>query len=554
MWIGEQEHRGGTRRRVVAAAFFATLLGWIVFSPASAIAATCESLSTLALVDTTITLAQSVAAGAFTLPAGAFPGPAQAQAERGFKNLPAFCRVTATARPSQDSEIKIEVWMPASGWNGKFLGVGNGGWAGTINYAGLAQGLRSGYATASTDTGHSGNGGDASFALGHPEKLIDLGYRSVHVMTVQAKAIVSGFYGNGPRVSYWNGCSTGGKQGLTEAQRFPDDYNGIVAGAPANYWTHLMFGAMWPAEATLKDPASYIPPSKYPLIHKAVLDACDALDGLADGILDDPTRCHFDPKALECKGADSPDCLTSPQVEAARRIYSGPTNPRSGKQIFPGLEPGSEPGWRAEAGGPEPMGIPLNYFRYVLFKDPKWDFRTLNFASDVDSADKLDHGTLNAIDPHLKAFQARGGKLIIYHGWNDPLIAPLNTVNYYQSVQAAMGGADKTKDFVRLFMAPGMGHCGGGPGPDTFDKLAPLEQWVEHGLAPDKIVASHSTNGAVDMTRPLCPYPEVARWNRVGSTTDAANFVCTEDNHPKARDTGQGVRDRREQRGTIRSQ
>jgi len=529
----EQNGRSCTRNGIALIASVAALLWTVAFDPVPAIGASCESLTTLALPDTTITLAQSVAAGAFTPPGGLFPGPAPAQVERALKSLPAFCQVAATLKPSQDSEIKIEVWMPASGWNGKFLGVGNGGWAGRINYQGLIQGLRSGYATASTDTGHSGNGGDASFALGHPEKLIDLGYRSVHVMTIQAKAIVAAFYGNGPQFSYWNGCSTGGKQGLTEAQRFPDDYNGIVAGAPANYWTHLMFGTMWPAEATLKDAASYIPPSKYPLIHKAALEACDALDGITDGILNDPTRCHFDPKALECKAADGPSCLTAAQVEAARKIYAGPTNPRAGKQVFPGLEPGSELGWRGVAGGPEPMGIPLSYFRNVLFKDPKWDFRTLNFDKDVARADKLDHGTLTAIDPHLKGFKAHGGKLIIYHGWNDPAITPLNTVNYYTSVLRAMGGPDKTKDFVRLFMVPGMGHCGGGPGPDTFDKVGPLEQWVEHGVAPEKIVASHSTNGAVDMTRPLCPYPQVARWNGIGSTNDAANFVCVDESHTK---------------------
>ncbi len=541
---GDESRCGRARRRIADVACFAALLGAILFVRARAFAASCEGLSSLALPDTTITLAQSVTAGAFNLPAGTFPGPTPAQAERAFKNLPAFCQVAATLKPSQDSEIKIEVWMPASGWNGKFLGVGNGGWAGSINYAGLAQGLARAYATVSTDTGHSGNGGDASFALGHPEKLVDLGYRAVHVMTIQAKAIAAAFYGNGPRFSYWNGCSTGGKQGLTEAERFPDDYNGIVAGAPANYWTHLMFSAIWPAEATLKDPASYIPPSKYPLIHKAALEACDALDGITDGILNDPLRCHFDPKSLECKGADGPSCLTAAQVEAARKIYAGPTNPRTGKQVFPGLEPGSELGWRAEAGGPEPMSIPLSYFRYVLFKDPKWDFRTLNFDRDVARADKLDRGTLNAIDPRLKAFQAHGGKLMMYHGWDDPLIAPLNSVNYYLSILAAMGGPEKTKGFVRLFMVPGMGHCGGGPGPDTFD--TPIDQWVEHGVAPEKIIASHSANGGVDMTRPLCPYPQVARWNGVGSATDAANFVCVDEDHSKASGPRKGLRKGRE--------
>lgn len=491
-------------------------------------AGSCESLSHLALPRATVTLAQSIAQGAFTLPPG-IPFRGQPPA---LKNLPAFCRVAAVLKPSKDSDIKIEVWMPASGWNGRFLGMGNGGWAGQINYPGLIEGIAQGFATASTDTGHTGNGGDASFALGHPAKLIDLGYRSVHEMTVRAKAIVAAFYGSAARLSYWNGCSTGGKQGLTEAQRFPNDYNGISEGNPANYWTHLMFGAIWPAEVTLKDSASYIPPSKYPLLHRAALDACDALDGVVDGIINDPTRCHFDPKVLECKGAETALCLTAPQVEAARKIYAGPKDPRTGRQIFPGLEPGSELGWRVEAGGPEPMGIPLSYFQYVLFKDPAWDFRSLNFDRDVALADRLDHRTLNAIDPHLQAFKARGGKLLMIHGWSDPLIAPLNSVNYYESVVAAMGGVQQTRTFARLFMVPGMMHCGGGPGPDAFDRLAVLEQWVERGVAPDQIVATHLTNGRADMTRPLCPYPSVARWKGSGNTNDAANFVCVTEEKP----------------------
>jgi feruloyl esterase len=418
--------------------------------------------------------------------------------------------------------------MPASAWNGKFLGVGNGGWAGQVNYGGLIESLKGGFATASTNTGHEGKGDDASFALGHPEKLIDLGYRSVHEMTVQAKAIVAAYYGTAARFSYWNGCSTGGKQGLTEAQRFPRDYNGIAEGNPASFWTHLMFACMWPAKATLVDPASYIPPSKYPLIHDAALKACDALDGVVDGIINDPRLCHFDPKVLECKDSDAPTCLTPPQVEAARKIYAGPTNPRSREQIFPGLEPGSELGWRNQAGGPEPMTIPMSFFRYVLFKNPQWDFRNLNFDRDVALADKTAGKILNATDPNLRAFQASGGKLLMYHGWADNLIAPRESVNYYQNVLSAMGGLKETEGFARLFMMPGVGHCGGGSGPDDFDKIGVLEQWVEHGSAPDTIIATHRTNGVVDMTRPLCPFPQVAQWKGSGNTNDAANFVCVD--------------------------
>ena len=498
---------------------FAVLVAAVVLMPAAG-GASCESLSTLRLQDTTITLAAPVPAGEFAPAAGAATAPVS----EAFKNLPAFCRVAATLKPTADSDIKIEVWMPAAGWNGKFQAVGNGGWSGAIVYPMLARALARGYATASTDTGHSG--GSGSFALGHPEKLIDFGYRAVHEMTVDAKAIVAAYYGNGPRLSYWVGCSSGGKQGLKEAQRFPGDYDGIVAGAPANYWTHLMAGTLWAAHATLKDEASHIPPSKYPLINKAVLEACDALDGVADGILENPLRCRFDPKILLCKGEDGPACLTAPQVEAARKIYGPAKDPRTGKEIFPGLAPGSELVWGALAGGPKPFPIPEDHFKYVVFKDPNWDWRTLNFEKDVALADKLDNGTLNATDPNLKPFVAHGGKLILYHGWNDQLIAPRNSIDYYKSVAAAMGGRSQVDKSIRLFMAPGMGHCAGGPGPNTFDAVSALEQWVEKGIAPDQMVASHSAGGRVDRTRPLCPYPQVAHYKGTGSADDAANFVC----------------------------
>jgi len=500
----------------------AALIAAALSGHAPAVAASCDSLTSLTLPHTAITAAQLVAAGTFTLP-GAGAGPNGPQ----FNTLPGFCRVSATLKPSADSEIKFEVWMPAEGWNGKFQGVGNGGWSGAIGYGPLAAALRRGYAAASTDTGHSG--GSGSFALGHPEKLIDFAWRAVHEMTVQAKAIVAAFYGNGARLSYWTGCSSGGKQGLMEAQRFPGDYDGIVAGAPANFWTHLMASGMWIGQATLKDPASYIPKEKYPAVHKAALEACDALDGLKDGLIQDPARCHFDPKSLLCAGDDGPACLTAPQVEAAKKIYAGPTNPRTGKGIFPGLEPGSELGWAAMAGGPDAFPITADHFKYVVFKDPKWDFKTLDFDRDVDLADTLDHvdgGLLNATDPNLNAFVARRGRLLLYHGWNDPLIAPENTVNYYKSVEAAMGAATKSADAVRLFMVPGMGHCAGGEGPNSFDALTAVEQWVENGKAPAEIVASHLTGGVVDRTRPLCPYPQVAQYNGIGSTDAAASFVC----------------------------
>jgi feruloyl esterase len=445
-----------------------------------------------------------------------------------FKDLPTFCRVVAQIKPSKDSDIGIEVWMPASGWNGKFLGVGNGGWSGDIPRQAMGRELVRGYATAGTDTGHRGGGDDASFAYGHPEKLIDFAYRSVHEMTVQAKAIVTQFYGKPPTRSYWNGCSSGGKQGLMEAQRYPADYDGIVAGAPANYWTHLMAADIWPGQATLSDEASNISNEKFRLLHRAVIDACDTVDGLKDGLLQDPTRCHFDPGTLLCKGDDGQNCLTQPQIAAVRKIYAGPKNPRTGEQVFPGLEPGSEPAWPPLAGGPKPFGIVDSYFKYLVFNDPNWDFKTLNFDADIARSDKLNAAILNATDPNLKPFVAHAGKLLLYHGWADTLIAPRNTINYFNSVVGAMGGADKAADSVRLFMAPGMGHCFGGEGPFSFDAVSAMESWVEHGNAPDQIIASHLVApGKADRTRPLCPYPQVSQYKGTGSIDDAQNFTCT---------------------------
>ena len=505
--------------RIVLSALMAVIATSSVSSAQTAAAATCENLRSLSLRNVTVTQATVVAAGQFSPqgPGGAVPAPAA--------KLPAFCRVAATLTPSRDSDIKIEVWMPAQGWNGKFLGVGNGGWAGNISYPAMAESLGRGYAVASTDTGHAGNGGDASFALGHPEKLIDFGYRAVHEMTAAAKAFVQAFYDSAPRFSYWNGCSTGGKQGLTEAQRFPDDYDGIVAGAPANNWTRLMTGLLWAGRATLSDPASRIPTEKFAALNRAALNACDARDGVTDGVIDDPRSCRFDPQVLMCKAGDAADCLTSAQVDAAKKIYGPATNPRTGEALFPGLPPGSELGWGAAASGPAPFPIPDSHFKYVVFEDPKWDFRTLDFDRDVARAERADNGTLTATNPDLNAFIKRGGKLLLYHGWNDQLITAQNSVNYYESVRSTVGAA-RTDNSVRLFMAPGMAHCSGGPGPNQADWLAALEQWVEGGTTPARIIASRVSGGAVDRTRPLCPYPQVAQYSGKGSTDDAANFSC----------------------------
>jgi feruloyl esterase len=456
------------------------------------------------------------------VPPGTFeaPGGRGGRGPNPYKALGEFCRVAATLTPTSDSDIKIEVWLPASRWNGKYQAVGNGGWAGVISYSAMAEALQGGYATASTDTGHEG--GRGTFALGHPEKLVDFAWRSEHEMTAKAKQVIEAFYGAGPKLSYWNGCSTGGRQGLKAAQMFPEDYNGIIAGAPANR-TAI---SLWIADAVLKDPARYIPPAKYPVIHEAALAACDAGDGVKDGLIDDPRQCRFDPAVLQCKQGDGPSCLTAPQVAATKQIYSNAVNPRTKKELFASFVPGSELGWGIQAAGPEPSAAIYDQYRYVVFKDANWDWKTFDFDKDVVKGDLPENLIMNATDPNMQKFFSRGGKLILYHGWSDSQVPPVNTIKYYDQVVAHLGGAAKATEHVRLFMAPGMGHCAGGEGPNTFDKVKALEDWVERGKAPARFEASHSASGRVDRTRPLCPYPQVARYSGAGSIDDAANFVC----------------------------
>ncbi len=490
----------------------------IVFGAISANAATCESLAALALPGASITLVETVTAGTF------IPPGAAGAAMPTLAGLPPFCRVAATLKPSHDSDIRMEVWLPAGNWNGKYQAVGNGGWAGSIIYSALAEGIRRGYATSSTDTGHAG--GTAKDMLGHPEKLIDYSYRAIHEMTVTAKAITQAFYGDDPRLSYFVGCSAGGRQAMLEAQRFAGDFDGIVAGAPSLNTTPMFTAArLWIAHAALKDGDAYIPRTKYPMIHQSVVNACDTIDGLQDGLIDDPRLCHFDPEVLQCMDGDNGSCLTGPQVEAARKILAPVKHPRTGQEFLPGLEPGAELGWGVQAGGPEPYGVVHEGLKYVVFQDPNWDWRTFDFETDLIKLEQLDDPA-NATDPDLSAFASRGGKLLIYHGWADQQVAPRSSINYYESVLEKMGGAANTSDWLRLFMAPGMAHCGGGDGPNQFDALTAIEHWVENGEAPEQIVASHITADKVARTRPLCPYPQVARYAGAGSPDSAANFVC----------------------------
>jgi feruloyl esterase len=460
-------------------------------------------------------VAQVVAAGRFAAPGGGAP------AARAAATLPAFCRVALKIAPSSDSDIRSEIWLPVAGWNGKFLEVGNGAWGGSIQYVALADALRRGYAAASTDTGHTGT--DASFAMGHPEKLIDFGYRSVHETAVQGKATAAALYGEKPRLSYFTGCSGGGRMSFMEAQRFPDDFDGIVAGAPGYNRTDVAFQTLGMAQATHVSPESFIPASKYPLLHQAALDKCDALDGLKDGLIADPTKCQFDPAVLECKSGNGPGCLTGPQVVAARRIYAPVIDPKTGAQISSGLEPGSELQWGGVAGH-EPHSMYNDLLRFVVMQDPRWDYRTLD-VQQLERARKADHGVLAATSLDLAPFVSRGGRLLVYHGWADQNIPPRESVNYYNGLVKTMG-RERVDQAVRLFMAPGMGHCGGGDGPNEFDTLAALERWREEGKAPSEMLASQVRDGHVSRTRPLCPYPQIAKYRGAGSIDRAENFAC----------------------------
>ncbi|RRA50320.1 tannase/feruloyl esterase family alpha/beta hydrolase [Acidipila sp. EB88] len=469
----------------------------------------CEQLLGATAPTSVVTLAKLVSEGDFT-PAGTADT---------LHDLPSFCRVAATLKPSSDSDIRIEVWLPAAHWNGKFLAVGSGGWGGSLAYAAMADALRRGYATSATDDGHTGP--SASFVVGHPEKFIDFAYRAEHEMTTEAKSLILAFYGRAPRYSFWSGCSGGGREALLQASRYPEEFDGIIAGDPANIRRNAW--ALERAVETLKTPGDYIPPQKYPMIHRAVLEACDADDGLKDGLIEDPESCQVDFKKLQCENADGPNCLTARQVHTAQALTS-PVTTATGQILVPRVEPGTELRWGRLAGGPEPADLFVDEFRYVVYKDPEWDWRTFNLARDSARAHAIDRN-VDELNPDLTTFARHGGKLLLYHGWADQQVAPGFTVDFYKAVLDVSAVAGQA--WVRLFMAPGMAHCSGGEGPDTFDALTVLERWVEQSEAPKLIIASHKTAGKVDRTRPLCPYPEIARYKGTGSIDEASDFTCS---------------------------
>jgi feruloyl esterase len=502
---------------MIARVSLAILASAALIAPAASAAGACESLSTLTLEKATITSAREVEAGALTLPSGRSGRGANA-----FPNLPAFCRVQATLTPTSDSHIEMELWLPSENWNGKFLAVGNGGWAGNIETGAMAVGLAKGYATASNDTGHKG--GSASFAVDHPEKLIDFAYRSMHQMALQSKTIIQAFYSRAPRLSYYQGCSTGGRQGLMEAQRYPAEFDAIIAGAPVNNVVHLNVQSVARQVAMLREPARILPPNKVKLLASAVVSACDAKDGVKDGIISDPPACRFDPTELQCKAGDGPDCLTASQVETAKQAWE-PVKTKAGAVVYPGSSPGFESGYRMPAPGVPITPLLTDMSRFVAHQDANWD--VLSFDLDQDLALAMKNGAfIEATDPDLAKFKARGGKLLLYHGWADPGPAPQNTINYYSAVEAKLGGSQD--GWMRLFLMPGMGHCRGGVGPDRADFLSAMEGWREKGEAPARIVATRAANqqGRTEMTRPLCPYPQVAKYTGAGSTDEAKNFVC----------------------------
>jgi feruloyl esterase len=513
----------------------AAILGVLIACRAAS-AATCESLRSVPLEHTMVTAATIVPAGAFA-PSQTFDVQPPSTT---FASLPEFCRVEGISSPTSGSQIGFEIWLPTSRWSGRYMGVGNGGAGGAVNYfapngPSLAEALRQGFAASSTDAGHRGADDDFSFARGHREQRIDYHYRAVHETALAAKAVIRVFYGAAPKYSYFSGCSDGGRQGLMEAQRYPSDYDGVLVCGPAVHRTHSVSAWIWVAQAVAAEPESEIPPSKLPMIHDAVVASCDALDGLQDGLVAEPMKCRFDPNSLLCKGADSERCLTQPQVTTLKRFYSGPQDSR-GEPIASGFLPGAET---------DPVGAiscrsckGSAFHRASIFLDglfdARFDVKTFDFDRDFKALERTEDAKLtNTTRPNLKPFKDRGAKLIIVHGWSDGADPAMPSVKYYQTVVSMMG--QKAVDqFFRLYMIPGVYHnASRGPGPTAFPgpMLKALEDWVENDAVPNAVIGtSYKIDGdpasGVMRTRPLCPYPQVAAYKGTGSANEATNFVC----------------------------
>jgi feruloyl esterase len=523
--------------RLLPAGATAGFLTMIAVGPMPAAATPCTNLKFLQLQQSTITSAKDIT----------------------LTGLPAFCRVTATLKPTSDSTINIEVWLPEKSWNGRFLGIGGGGFQGPITnreYSELATGITIGFAAAISDLGTGSSGCTSLFCgsaippstglFGHPERIKDFGYRAIHLMTVRGKEIVHAFYQQNAQKAYFAGCSTGGQNALMEAQRFPADYNGILAGDAAFNRTHLhMAGiALW--QGTHVTLGRLILPGQLTLINNAVLAQCVGQDGgvKTDRFLTDPRDCQFDPKVLQCTGFKLPPaCLSAEQVKTMTNYYAGVIDPVTGEVIHPGSERGNETDNRSVLGLafqellPEPIYDGLFYWVFGSSfgkLSSAINYKNFDFHKDVGKVDALLAEPLNAVSTDLSDFRRRGNKLIMYHGWADPVIPSQASINYFNALvrHDSHGGDGITQNYARLFMVPGMYHCLGGPGPNVFDAITPLVNWVEKGVAPETIIATKYVNDAppaVQMTRPLCVFPKVAIYKGSGDANVAANFTCVAD-------------------------
>ena len=472
----------------------------------------CASVASLAsLPGTTIVSAKDM------------PGNAQ-------ERLPGFCEVHATISPVPGSTIGAIYRLPAN-WNGKVLGIGGGGFAGNLSIAAATNGLSRGYAVIQNDMGHPSPASlDPSFAIKGPgqpnvEGIIDFGHRATHLATDVGKKLTARYYGRAVQHAYWQGCSTGGRQGLAEVQRYPDDYDGVIAGAPV--YTPLVYSnAILRVQAFHKQPGSNLLPAHVPLIQKSVLAACDAKDGVTDGILTDPRACTWDPGQLACTGAASDSCLTPAQVETVRRVYSG-VKTKDGKFAAMPLMRGGETDWVARMVGTreQPRGVNsvlgAPFMSHIVKNDPSYDLMSFDPERDMAALSGGLAAEVHQQNPDISKFVGRGGKLLLWHGFNDPGPSPLSTIAYLDAVNARVPAA---RDSVRLFLAPGVLHCGGGAGPDRFDALTAMERWVEQGTPPASMIATKANQ---PISRPLCPYPQLARYKGTGDTNDAANFACS---------------------------
>jgi feruloyl esterase len=482
-------------------------------------AGSCEALKGLKLADARVTLAEDVIPNPeWKLPPSVFTGPAAAMLPGPRSTKAPFCRVALTI----GKENNVEVWLPKD-WNGTFQGVGNAGLTGGINYPAMAIAMKGGFATASTDTGHqTDNFFDTSWIAGHPERVVDFGNRAHHQMAVAAKQVVAKYYEKAARKSYYSGCSSGGWQGLTEAQKYPQDYDGIVAGAPANNFIKLQAHQIMEQRLSMQDGAGDLSAELRNLLVSAATAKCDAYDGVTDGVIGNPLKCDFDPASLQCTGSETKGCLTPAEVKRAKWSY-GPSSTRKGLKLYPGFAYGAPP--TTPLRGIDPRHPGDSAIALMLQQKPDWTVATFDPDKQIPVLEARFDSDLGATNPDLSAFEARGGKLIVYHGWADQLLSPYNSIDYYENVTKKLGPA-QTDQFMRLFMAPGMAHCFGGPGPSELDAVDAMVKWVEHAQPPAQIVASHAAAGKVDRTRPLCPYPKVAKYKGAGNRDQAASFTC----------------------------